>query len=147
MASTYISPELKQLIFADAGYRCGYCLTPASFLPVRFEIEHIIPESAGGKTARENLWLSCPSCNSFKGVKVEAIDPDTQKIVPLFNPRRQSWFEHFTWSIDDTRIIGSTANGRATVEALKLNHSWWHSCRSEWVLRGDFPPKRDDLNT
>ena len=109
-------------------------------MPVQFEIEHMIPKVAGGETARTNLWLSCPSCNRFKGVKVDAIDPETQIVVSLFNPRTQKWFEHFEWSEDGTHIIGRTAIGRATIEALKLNHPWWIECRTEWVLREDFPP-------
>jgi hypothetical protein len=110
-------------------------------MPVRFEIEHIIPEKLDGATVRENLWLSCPSCNRFKGFKLDATDPDTMQVVPLFNPRTQNWLEHFLWSEDGTRIIGRTAIGRATVEALKLNHPWWIDCRTEWSLRGNFPPK------
>ncbi len=110
-------------------------------MPVRFEIEHIIPESAGGLTERDNLCLSCPSCNRFKGAKVTAPDSDTQTTVPLFNPRKDVWSEHFQWSTDGITIIGRTAVGRATVEALKLNHSWWIDCRAEWVLRGNFPQR------
>jgi hypothetical protein len=71
---------------------------------------------------------------------MEAVDPDTQAIVPLFNPRTQRWFDHFRWSEDGTRVIGRTAIGRATVAALKLNHEWWMQCRYEWVLWGKFPP-------
>lgn len=138
--SSSLPAALRKLIARDAGNRCGYCLAPASFIPVRFECEHITPESAGGQTSRENLWLSCPSCNRFKGVKVTAFDPDTKISVPLFNPRTHNWFEHFQWSADGTRIIGRTAIGRATVEALRLNHSWWIECRTEWALLGNFPP-------
>ena len=141
MASSNVTPSLRKLIEGDSKYRCGYCLIPASFIPVRFEVEHIIPERRGGKTERSNLWLSCPTCNRFKGVKTEAVDPDTQLIAPLFNPRTQNWFEHFEWNDEGTRIDGLTSVGRATVAALKLNHDWWIDCRTDWVLRGNFPPK------
>jgi len=140
MPPAYIAPDLRKVVEDDAQNRCGYCLTPASFMPVRFEVEHIIPDCLDGEAVRDNLWLSCPSCNRFKGIKVEAVDPDTQIVVPLFNPRTQDWFDHFQWSEDSTRIIGRTAIGRATVEALKLNYAWWADCRAEWALRGNFPP-------
>ncbi len=39
----------------------------------------------------------------------------------LYNPRQQVWSEHFRWSDDFTQVIGITACGRATVEALRLN--------------------------
>ncbi|HID65258.1 MAG TPA: HNH endonuclease [Anaerolineae bacterium] len=145
MPPTYIPDELRRQE-EDAGHRCGYCLTPASFLPVRFEIEHIVPECAGGPTIRDNLWLSCPTCNRFKGTRTEAMDPETQTVVPLFNPRTQRWFEHFRWSEDGIQIIGRTAIGRATVAALRLNHEWWMSCRYEWVLWGKFPPSERELS-
>jgi hypothetical protein len=32
---------------------------------------------------------------SHKGPNLTAIDPRTQRIVPLFNPRTQDWVEHF----------------------------------------------------
>ncbi len=34
-----------------------------------FEIDHIIPESKGGKTELENLQLLCRHCNRSKGAK------------------------------------------------------------------------------
>jgi hypothetical protein len=42
-------------------------------------------------------------------------------MVPLFNPRKDRWTEHFRW--DGYRIIGVTLIGRPTVFALDLNHS------------------------
>lgn len=53
------------------------------------EVEHIIPESLGGETARSNLWLACHRYNQFKSNRIEAIDEKTDKTVPLFNPRTQ----------------------------------------------------------
>jgi len=79
---------------------------------MRFEIEHIIPERVGGKSVRDNLWLSCPTCNRFKGSKIEAVDPDTQTTVPLFNPRTQDWFEHFEWSLDGIHAIIRNASAQ-----------------------------------
>ena len=36
-----------------------------------FEIDHIIPESKGGKTTLDNLQLLCRHCNRSKGAKGE----------------------------------------------------------------------------
>lgn len=36
---------------------------------VSFEIDHISPESRGGKTEKDNLQLLCQECNRRKGVK------------------------------------------------------------------------------
>jgi hypothetical protein len=49
----------------------------------------------GGKTEMENLAWSCHRCNYYKGPNLTSIDPETQAIVPLFNPRRAVWKLHF----------------------------------------------------
>lgn len=45
----------------------------------------------------------------------------THQLVDLFHPRTQRWQEHVTWDDRFELIIGLTATGRATVEALQLN--------------------------
>ena len=56
--------------------------------------------------------------------------------VPLFNPRQQSWAEHFAWSEDGTQVIG-----RATVAALKMNNPVSIRARKLWVSVGWHPPR------
>jgi hypothetical protein len=42
--------------------------------------------------------------------------------VPLFNPRADEWAAHFAWSEERTgELVGSTATGRATVAAQRMN--------------------------
>jgi hypothetical protein len=103
-------------------------------------IEHIIPVARGGDSRPENLWLSCRRCNQYKGAKIEEVDPETGQTVPLFNPRTQSWAEHFHWSGDGTLVIGLTAVGRATVHALRLNNPEIVPARRIWVSIGWHPP-------
>jgi hypothetical protein len=62
-------------------------------------------------------------------------------LVRLFNPRRQQWSRHFRWSDDGTVIIGLTACGRATIEALKLNNELAKQARALWRDAGIHPPK------
>jgi hypothetical protein len=106
---------------------------------VTFEIDHIIPQSAGGETALENLCLCCPTCNRHKAARLTAFDPDSGQEVPLFHPRRQIWEEHFAWSEDKARVIGLTAVGRATVEALRMNRPQMVMLRRYWVALGLHP--------
>ena len=80
-----------------------------------------MPRSQNGETSLDNLALACQGCNNFKYNKTQARDPVTNHSVPLFHPRQQLWQEHFTWNERFELIIGITATGRATVEALKLN--------------------------
>jgi hypothetical protein len=71
-----------------------------------------------------------------------AADPETNKQVPLFNPRTQNWFEHFRWSVDGLRIIGLTSIGRATVAALHLSDDPDAlTVRSFWVQADWHPPR------
>lgn len=72
-----ISAQLRRQIAEQAGYRCGYCLTPQGLSGARLEIDHIIPQAEGGATEEENLWLACVSCNRFKGARTHAEDPET----------------------------------------------------------------------
>lgn len=88
----------------------------------------------------DNLALSCLGCNSHKYTKTHAHDPETGRRVPLFHPRRQKWSRHFAWSDDFTHIIGRTATGRATVEALQLNRPELVNLRRILHGAGEHPP-------
>ena len=66
MSRSYIQKALREQITLDARNRCGYCLTSARITGSPMEIDHIVPESLGGSTERENLWLSCSLCNDHK---------------------------------------------------------------------------------
>lgn len=117
-----IKKDLDIKLRRQAKNRCGYCLNPQELIPYKLEIEHIHPQSAGGETIEENLWIACRECNAHKAAKIKAIDNLTGRIVKLFNPRTQKWREHFDFSQDKTEIIGKTPCGRATVENLQMNN-------------------------
>jgi len=67
----------------------------------------------GGTDEPENLALACYHCNLHKGPNLTGIDPETNRITPLFHPRRESWIDHF--SFQSVYLIGLTPTGRATV--------------------------------
>lgn len=140
MSSRHISQNLRNRIRVQAQDRCGYCLSQQKYVLGPLEIEHIQPIALGGTNDEDNLWLACRLCNNYKGIKVDAIDPMTHETVLLFNPRSQSWTEHFQWSADQTQIMGKTAVGRATVLALQLNNIMAVSIRRAWVQAGWHPP-------
>lgn len=138
--TAYVSAALRRQIRADAGERCGYCLSSEMLMGVPLEVEHLHPESLGGQTIRENLWLACYRCNKCKGNRVEAVDPLSEQSVPLFNPRLQRWHEHFRWEATGMRIVGITACGRATIDALQMNHEYVVQARRFWMMTGRHPP-------
>ena len=141
MSETYIPKALRRRMAEQARHRCGYCLTSEFVVGVPMEIDDILPESLGGLTEEENLWLACSLCNDHKGDRIAALDPETGEIVRLFNPRFQEWAGHFAWSETSDRIIGLTPIGRATVIALSLNRPTLVRARQLWKLVGWHPPE------
>ena len=138
--STYIPVALRKHIQEQFAHCCAYCQPSELLTVVTFEIEHIVPQSAGGTTTPENLYLACPACNRYKAVQQTAVDPLTNQTVSLFHPQQQRWLDHFVWNEDATQIVGTTAIGRATVEALKMNRSQLLRVRRMWVKMGEHPP-------
>jgi hypothetical protein len=135
-----ISRAVRGRVAQAAGEQCGYCRTPQHIIGHRLTIDHIIPESRGGKAVEENLWLACLACNQFKGARVRARDPISRRHVRLFNPRQQEWKAHFIWSEDGTEVVGLTPCGRATVIALQMNRPEIVGARWLWVQVGWWPP-------
>lgn len=141
MRREYIPVAVDRRVREAAGHRCGYCLSPQRLVMARLEIEHLVPVSRGGTSDESNLWLSCPLCNGAKADRTHAADPETGRDEPLFNPRTQTWAEHFCWSDDGLRILGRTAAGRATVAVLRLDSDPDAILvRSYWVEAGWHPP-------
>jgi hypothetical protein len=121
---TDIPDRLHAEVVSRAGGCCEYCLMPVEGQVAWFPVDHVWPRSRGGKTVLMNLAFSCPRCNGHKWVFVSGVDPDTGEEVPLFDPRRQTWTDHFRWSaINEFEIEGVTPCGRATVRRLKMNDS------------------------
>lgn len=117
--STYIPPDLRQLVIERARERCEYCLIHQDDTDFTHPIDHIISVKHKGKTVSENLALACLKCNRYKGSDIASIDPTDDSLVRLYNPRTQIWSEHFT--LKGVRIIGLTPTGRVTVDLLQMN--------------------------
>lgn len=103
---------------------------------VTFEVDHIIPRSAGGHSQFNNLCLSCPTCNRRKAKRLSARDPLSRRTVTLFHPKQDVWSHHFTWNAEGTHILGLTPTGRATVEVLQVNRPAMILLRRYWRATG-----------
>ena len=86
---------------------------------MRFHLEHIRPRRHGGLGLLGNLAWACARCNERKGTNLSGVDPDTNRVVRLFNPQRDVWARHYVW--EGLRIRGLTATGRATAWLLEYN--------------------------
>ena len=141
MLKSSIGPAFRRQVIERAKGRCEYCQSLDALSVGSFHIDHIIPLARKGLTRLENLAYCCPGCNNAKWSKVSASDPKTNRLVDLFNPRTQTWQEHFRWRLNGTRIQGKTPCGRATVEALEMNRNRIVALRKIWVKWGEHPPK------
>ena len=73
-----------------------------------------------GRTGYVPWHYDCHYCNLHKGSDLASVDPDSGTIVPLFNPRTQTWSEHFR--VEGVRYRGFyIPEGRTTVKLLQLN--------------------------
>ena len=104
-----------------------------------FHVEHVLPRSHGGPSQLDNLAWACPSCNLRKSNRVEVQIAEGDETVPLFNPRTDDWNAHFQWN--GYLITGVTPIGRATADALHLNHERRVRIRRAEELFELFPPE------
>ena len=115
-----MSAALRKLVRHRAGSRCEYCRLPELAPHLQpFHLEHIRPRCHGGTTSLRNLAWACSRCNAFKGPNLSGVDPDSDRVLRLFNPRIDHWQEHFV--MDGARIPPLTARGRTTAWLLEFN--------------------------
>ena len=139
--SSRIPAHLAREIRERAGNVCEYCLLPQKSQEATFHIDHVVPLSRGGPTTLNNLALACVTCSLRKAARHRVRDPQTGRLVPLFNPRTENWADHFAiarrW-----RLVGRSQTGRATITALGMNRVAVVTLRRELVQLGRYPPAR-----
>jgi len=133
-----ITQEQRRRIRAQAGGCCEYCRIGTGEQSADFHIDHIIAISHGGEDFDQNLCPACLDCNSFKGVNVAAIDPQTDKPSKLFHPRLQIGDDHFRIN-PDASIFGLTPEGRTTAAVLRINDEARVEQRYGEALLGNYP--------
>lgn len=127
--------ELRALVIARAYNRCEYChLGCIEWDQFPFHIEHILPKQHGGTDTHDNLCLSCPECNWYKGTNIAGYV--NGKLFPLYNPRQQLWRRHFSWDL--THLVGRTNIGQVTVQILNINQPARIQLREQLLFEGRF---------
>jgi len=137
MARLRLPASLRRLVIERAQGCCEYCLIHQDDTEFTHHIDHCLARKHGGQTVSRNLALACVECNLHKGADVAAIDPVEQVTVVLFNPRVQTWSEHF--SLDAAHIMGKTPIGRATVALLRMNDPARLLERQRLLVAGRYP--------
>ncbi len=68
LSGVVTSNDVAEMLAEQDG-RCHYCQEP---LDGKFHLEHKTPLARGGRHDRDNVCLSCPTCNLRKGDRTEA---------------------------------------------------------------------------
>lgn len=135
-----LTERIRHLVRERAENRCEYCQSHQDYVMGQLQIDHVWPVMRGGDSHPDNLCLACELCNQYKWTQTHYVDPETNQVIALYNPRHQSWPENFQWSENGTFIQGRTPCGRATVLALRLNNTLAITVRRNWVKAGWHPP-------
>ena len=115
----------RRAAFDRAGWRCEYCRLPHDDsdldpLAPGPHVDHVIAQKHGGSDDLDNLACSCFRCNGFKGTDLATLDA-AGDFVRLFDPRRQTWDDHFRLDAASGSIVGRTPTGAATAKLLCMN--------------------------
>jgi hypothetical protein len=130
----------RKQVWEWAKGHCEYCLLSQKYSVLPHEIDHIRAKKHRGAHSLENTCIACAHCNAAKGSNAAGYDPETDDLVPLFNPRKDSWEEHFFW--DGALLVGKTPVGRATIHVLNINDPIYVDQR-DYLIKADlFPPDR-----
>ena len=118
--SSLISAALRRQVAQQADFICEYCLLHEEdgFYP--FEADHIISRKHEGPTILSNLAFACPVCNRSKGSDLGTISRRTRILTRFFNPRIDSWNQHFR--LNGALIEPISDIGEGTVRILGFNH-------------------------
>jgi hypothetical protein len=110
----------RDQVVERAGNTCEYCRLPQSAQPfITFNVDHVIASQLREDDSLDNLCLSCQNCNLHKGTNLTTIDPVSDDLVRVFNPRTDVWGEHFRF--EDFVVVELTDVGRATSRLLAMN--------------------------
>ena len=114
-----ISDQLRLAVAIRARYRCEYCLIHQEDAAFVHQIDHVVSRKHGGLSVFGNLAYACILCNRHKGSDVASIDPNSGEAIRLFDPRRDTWSDHFR--IESAMVEPLSDIGIATIRLLKLN--------------------------
>jgi len=111
--------SIRARVVKRAGNKCEYCRLPQAAYDLAFHVEHVVARQHNADESLSNLALACDRCNLHKGTNLSSVDPESGRTVALFNPRKDTWPDHFAFI--GPEIVGLTATGRATARLLHMN--------------------------
>ena len=113
-----IDESARLLVIERARRRCEYCLVHEDNAGFPHQIDHIISRKHGGSSGIGNLATLASSAIVTK-VQISRRIDRSGRPIRLFDPRRDSWDEHF--KLDGPIIQPLTPIGEVTARMLRLN--------------------------
>lgn len=132
-----IPPAIRRFVFERAAGICEYCLIHHDDAYHSHHVDHVVSRKHGGLTKVENLALACFRCNVSKGSDIGSLLEPPRRFVPLFDPRRQRWSDHFF--LHEIIIEPISDTGAVTVNLLDLNSVIRCSARQTLASFGRYP--------
>ena len=134
----WISAENRQAVASRANFLCEYCLIAEADTFYGCEVDHIVSLKHGGSSEPDNLAYACALCNRAKGSDIGSISP-VGEFTRFFNPRTDSWVEHFR--LEGATIQPLTTVGEGTANILRLDESARIHEREELIRFGKYRKK------
>jgi hypothetical protein len=111
-----VTIDLREQVRRHAHFACEFCGVTETDTGGQLTIDHYHPKSKGGEDSFDNLLYCCTRCNQYKMDYWPVLSDD----VPLWNPRREPFSQHFL-KIDDGTLYPLTPVGGFTLQRLRLN--------------------------
>jgi hypothetical protein len=135
--SSPISEELRRFLAERADFLCEYCLLHEDDGFFAFQVDHIISRKHGRRSDPSKLAFTCPVCYRRKGSDIGTISRRTSALTRFFNPRADSWLEHF--SLTGAIIDPLSDIGEGTARIFGFNEEDRIAERQDLVAAGRYP--------
>lgn len=113
-----VSAELRAIVRASFGGRCGYCDVSETSVGGELEIDHFHPLAAGGSDALDNLVYACTACNRFKGDYAAGVE--APESLRLLHPTRDDVTAHIVETAQGS-LLGNSPRGWFHIQRVHLN--------------------------
>lgn len=111
-----VSRSVRLQVQSRANFACEYCGVSEVNTGGELTVDHFQPTSLDGSDELDNLIYCCFRCNQYKG----DYWPDSPAKPMLWNPRTESFHEHFV-VIETGTLEPLTKKGAFTIQLLRLN--------------------------
>jgi hypothetical protein len=129
---------MRRAVITRSHNGCEYCGVPQDDTLAPHKPDHVIGEQHGGQTNLDNLAYACFRCNRLQGPNIATLDPLTNLMTPLYNPRQDRWDDHFR--LNGAVIEPLTPIGRGTAMLLRFNDEQRVLLRAELLAADRYAP-------